>query len=132
MELKKYFKEHKGLGILSTADMKGRVNAAVYAEPYVIDQDRVAFIMADKLSRLNVEKNPYAHYLFKENGPAYKGVRLSLKMQGEFKDQDFVRQVCNAGYSGPYCAAESLKGSYVLSFKVQKVLPLVGDGKKTL
>ncbi len=130
MELKKYFKENKGLGILSTADLKGHVNAAVYAEPHVIDKDRVAFIMADKLSRANVEKNPYAVYLFKENGPGYKGARLYLKKQGEYKDQDFVQQICNIAYSGPYCASESLKGSYVLSFKVEKVLPLVGDGKK--
>jgi len=130
MELKKYFKEHQGLGVLSTADLKGRVNAAIYAEPHVIDKDRVAFIMADKLTRANVEKNPYAVYLFKENGPGYKGARLYLKKQGEYKDEGFVRQICNIAYPSEFCSADSLKGSYVLSFKVEKILPLVGDGKK--
>jgi len=130
VDLRKYFKEKKGLGILSTADANGRVNSAVYAEPYVIDVDRVVFIMGDKLSRANVEKNPYAMYLFKEDGPGYEGLRLYLKKQKEFKDETFVRQVCNIAYPGPYCAIERLQGSHVLSFKVEKVLPLVGDGKK--
>lgn len=130
MELKKYFKEHKGFGVLSTSDLKGRVNAAVYAEPYVIDKDRVAFIMAGKLTHANVDKNPYAVYLFKEDGVGYKGCRLYLKKQGEFKDEDFIKQVCNIAYPGPYCSKESLKGSYLLSFKVEKVLPLVGEAKK--
>jgi hypothetical protein len=130
MELKSYFKGHKGLGVLSTADAKGRVNAAIYAEPHVIDKDRVAFIMADKLTRANLEKNPYAIYLFKEDGPKYKGRRLYLKKQGEYKDEDFVRQVCNIAYPSEYCSASALKGSYVLSFKVEKMLPLMGEGKK--
>ncbi len=131
MELKDYFKGHKGFGVLSTSDLKGRVNAAVYAEPHIIDKDRVAFIMADKLTRANIEKNPYAAYLFKDDGPGYKGVRLYLKKQGEYKDEDFVRQVCNIAYPGPFCSPEALKGSYLLSFKVEKALPLIGDGKKT-
>ena len=125
MDLKKYFKDHQGLGILSTADLKGRVNAAVYAVPHVIDKDRVAFIMADKLTRANVLKNPYAIYLFKENGLGYKGWRLYLKKQGEFKDEDFVRQVCTIAYPKSSCTADYLKGSHLLSFKVEKVIPLV-------
>ncbi len=129
MELNKYFKQHKGLGVLSSADLKGRVNAAIYAQPHVIDAQRVAFIMADKLTRKNIEKNPYAVFLFKEDGPGYKGVRLYLKKQGEFKDQGFVQQVCNLAYPTPYCSEEALKGSYLLSFAVEKVLPLVGEGK---
>ena len=130
MELKKYFREHEGLGILSTADPKGRVNAAVYAKPHVIDKDRVAFIMADKLTRANVEKNPYAAYLFREEGAGYKGVRLYLKRQAEYKDEDFVRQICNIAYPSEHCSPGVLKGAAVLSFKVEKILPLIGDGKK--
>jgi hypothetical protein len=129
MELRKYFQDHEGLGVLSTADRKAKVNAAVYAKPHVIDQDRVAFIMADKLTRANVEENPSAVYLFKEEGPGYKGVRIYLKREAEYKDADFVQQVCHVAYSGPYCSPEALKGSYVLSFRVEKVLPLAGDGK---
>jgi hypothetical protein len=30
MNLKKYFESNKGIGVLSTVDEKGRVNAAVY------------------------------------------------------------------------------------------------------
>jgi hypothetical protein len=130
MDLKRYFKGKDGSGVLSTANSKGVVNAAIYALPHVIDVDRVVFIMADKLSRANIQQNPHAVYLFKEDGPGYKGVRIYLKAQAEFKDEDFVKQVCDIAYPGPYCNAKALKGSSLLSFKVTKVIPLVGDGAK--
>ena len=78
MELKEYFRSTKGLGVLSTADEKGKVDSAVYARPKVGDDGRVAFIMSDRLSISNVRKNPYAAYLFKENGEGWTGVRLFL------------------------------------------------------
>jgi len=36
MNLKTYFENTRGTGIISTADSNGRVNAAVYARPHVI------------------------------------------------------------------------------------------------
>ena len=50
MNLKTYFDETKGLGVLSTADGKGRVNAAVYARPHMMEDGGLAFIMRDRLS----------------------------------------------------------------------------------
>ncbi len=49
MNLKTYFDETKGLGVLSTADGKGRVNAAVYARPHMMEDGGLAFIMRDHL-----------------------------------------------------------------------------------
>jgi hypothetical protein len=37
MNLKKYFDEHIGFGVLSRADQDGRVDAAVYARPHCFD-----------------------------------------------------------------------------------------------
>lgn len=129
MGLKKYFNDHKGLGVLSTGDKTGRINSAVYAKPHVIDRERVAFIMADRLTRSNLEENPYALYLFKEDGPGYKGKRLYLKKQGEFRQEKFVHKVCEIAYQSPFCSAEYLKGAYLCSFTVEKVLPLVMSKK---
>ena len=128
MDLKEYFKKKKGFGVLSTADDKGIVNSALYASPHVIDDTYVAFIMGDRLSRANIRKNPYAVYLFKEGLFGYSGKRLYLKKESESDDQGLIVNTCTATYPGPYCIPQFIKGSFIVFFKVESVLPLVGDG----
>ena len=45
MTLEEYFDNAKGYGVLATADSAGKVNAAVYARPHVMDEKTVAFII---------------------------------------------------------------------------------------
>lgn len=66
MTLREYFEKARGRGVLATADMAGNMNAAVYAKPKIIDEDKIAFIMRDRLSHANVSSNPHATYLFIE------------------------------------------------------------------
>jgi hypothetical protein len=129
MSLQEYFKSKKGFGVLSTADDKGKVDAAPYASPHVIDDTHVAFIMADKLSHANITKNPYAVYLFREGWFGYNGKRLYLKKEKESDDQGLIENTCKATYPGPYCTQRYLKGSFIVFFKVESVLPLVGDAR---
>lgn len=129
MDLKSYFKKTRGLGVLSTADDQGRVDSAVYASPHVIDDTHVAFIMSNRLSRENVTKNPYAAYLYKQSGFGYNGKRLYLKKEKESDDRRLIEDTCKAAYPGPVCTDRYLKGSFIVFFKVESVLPLVGDGK---
>lgn len=67
-QLKEYFETTDGTGILSTADANGKVNCAIYASPRFMDEDRIAFIMLDRLSHANVQSNPHAAYMFMEPG----------------------------------------------------------------
>ena len=69
MELKDYFETTRGTGVLSTADGEGRVDAAVYARPHFMEDGSLAFIMRDRLTHSNLQTNPYAAYLFLEQGP---------------------------------------------------------------
>jgi len=128
MELKEYFRSRKGLGVLSTADDKGKVDSAVYARPKVVEDGRVAFIMSDRLSLSNVRKNPHAAYLFKENGEGWTGVRLFLEYESETREDADVAAACREEYPGPYCGEKYLKGASLVTFRVVSVLPLVGDG----
>ncbi len=128
MGLMEYFGKTRGLGVLSTADNEGKVDSAVYAKPKVVDEENIAFIMSDRLSRSNVRKNQFAVYLFKEEGESWDGKRLYLKYDGEVEDEQEVARVCEQEYPGPYCGEKYLKGSSVVRFKVVSVLPLVGDG----
>jgi hypothetical protein len=45
MQLREYFESKKGVGVMSTADLQGRVNAAIYARPHVMDDGTIAFII---------------------------------------------------------------------------------------
>jgi len=126
MDLKKYFGSKKGLGVLSTADEKGKVNAAVYSKPHVIDDKHVAFIMADRLTHANTNKNPFATFLFKEDGKGYKGKRLYLKKKNETENQKLIAETCKIEYAGSICEPRYLKKTFLVTYKVESALPLLG------
>ncbi|WP_028307963.1 pyridoxamine 5'-phosphate oxidase family protein [Desulfitibacter alkalitolerans] len=121
MSLKEYFEEAKGVGILSTADENGVVDAAVYATPHVFDDETVAFIMRDRLSYHNVSKNPKACYLFLENSPGYMGKRLYLTKIREEKNSEqlFMLRRRNNAYDA---TKENL---FLVTFNVDEVLPII-------
>lgn len=126
MELKEYFESTEGFGVLSTADENGKVNAAVYTKPHVIDDEHVAFIMGDKLTHANTQKNPHAVFLFREEGPGYKGKRLYLKKESESNDQELIKKTCVREYPAVFCEPHYLDNAFLATFSVQMVLPLVG------
>jgi hypothetical protein len=77
MDLREYFENVKGHGVLATADAEGKVDAAIYGKPHFMDDGSIAFIMADRLTHANLQSNNHAAYLFKEKGKGYKGIRLT-------------------------------------------------------
>ena len=84
MRLSEYFEKTKGYGVLSTADSEGRVDATLYSMPIFEDDETVIFIMFDHLTHKNIQANPFASYLFIEEGTkGFKGKRLSLKKYRE-------------------------------------------------
>jgi hypothetical protein len=126
MDLQEYFDKAKGTGVLATSDRDGKVDLAVYAKPHVMDGETVAFIMADRLTHRNLQSNNYAAYLFKEEGPGYKGTRLFLTKLREEQDSDLLYSIRSKRYSSE---REEGKPRFLVFFKVDKVLPLVGAGR---
>jgi len=124
MSLKNYFEKTQGVGILSTSDMSGAVNAAVYSRPHVMDDGSISLIMNSKLSHKNVLENPKAHYLFMEDGPGYKGKRLSLTMLSEEENSERLSELCRRCY--PSELEPEGKVRYLVNFRVEKELPLIG------
>jgi hypothetical protein len=125
MELKEYFDNTKGFGVLSTADGQGRVDAAVYARPHVMEDGLVASIMSDRLSHQNLQTNPHATYLFLEEGPGYRGKRLFLTKVREERDSELIDKICRRCYPREMLPAEP---QFVVVFRVDKELPLIGAG----
>ena len=93
MDMKTYFEQTGGTGILSTVSGAGVVNSAIYARPHFLAEGQVAFIMADRLSRRNLQENPSASYLFIEEGQGYQGTRLNLTRIGEEQDADRIKRL---------------------------------------
>ena len=123
MKISDYFKTAKGMGILATADSKGVVDVAVYAKPHVIDDENIAFIMAEKLTHENLKSNPHAAYMFLEEEEKFKGMRLFLKKTKEEKEGAKIDEIRRKEYP-------NLKGKeYLIYFHVEKVLPLIGAGQ---
>ena len=126
MELKEYFASAKGLGVLATADDQGIVDAAVYAKPHFLEDGSIAFIMADRLTHRNLQTNGHATYLFKESGPGYQGKRIFLTKIREEQDSDLLYSLRSKRYSSQ---KEEGKTRFLVFFKVDKVLPLIGAGR---
>jgi hypothetical protein len=126
MELKEYFEKEKGMGVLATSDAQGKVDVAIYAKPHFMDDGTIAFIMADRLSHHNLESNGRAAYLFKEEGPGYKGVRLFLTKIREEKDSDLLYSLRSKRYPG---GKEEGKPRFLVFFNIEKQLPLIGAGE---
>jgi hypothetical protein len=125
MNLNEYFEKTEGLGVLSTADASGHVDTAIYARPHVLDDENVAFIMADRKSHHNLQSNPQAAYLFKSNGNGYSGLRLYMTKTDEEKNSERLRSLIRRK---SYEADEN-SDLYLVSFRVNKVLGLTGSGK---
>jgi hypothetical protein len=127
MKLGEYFENKKGIGVLSTADSSGKVNAAIYGRPHFMDEQTVAFIAADRLTHANLQTNPHAVYLFKEDG-RYEGQRLYLTRTHEEKDSPLIDEIRRKKFKeveGKY----KTESKFLIYFKVDKVLPLIGEGR---
>ena len=127
MELKDYFEGTKGKGILASADKDGKVDMAVYAKPHFMEDGSVAFIMADRLTHHNLQSNDSAAYLFMEEGKGYKGKRLFLTKTGEEQDSELLYTLRNRKHSSE---KDEGKPRFLVFFKIDKVLPLIGAGKE--
>ena len=129
MDLNEYFENAKGRGVMATSDGNGRVDAAVYARPKVLDEETVAFIMRDRLTHANLQSNPHAAYLFMEDGSGgYKGIRLFLTKISEEQDTDRLYQLRRRDHNELRETREERGPLFLVTFKVDQVLPLTGTG----
>jgi hypothetical protein len=123
MELKEYFENAKGVGVLATADGDGKVDAAIYARPHFLDDGSLAFIMRDRLTHHNLQSNSHATFLFIENGAGYKGKRLFMTKVREETDSELLYSLRRKQYPD-----DKQEAKFLVFFKLENQLPLVGAG----
>ena len=122
--LKDYFENTKGTGIMATADKEGKVNAAIYSRPHFLEDGSIAFIMRDRLTHENLQSNPYAAFLFVEDGPGYRGKRLYLRKTREEENSDLIQSLSRRDDK-----RDDTSVRFLVVFEVDKVLPLIGAVK---
>ena len=127
MDLGEYFKKAEGTGVLATADDQGRVDLAIYAKPHIMDDETIAFIMAERLTHHNLQSNDHAAYLFLEKGQGYKGIRLFLTKMREEQDSELLYSLRSKKYASE---KEEGKPRFLVFFKIDKVLQLIGTNKE--
>ena len=127
MTLEEYFNGVTGKGIMSTADADGKVDAAIYSTPRILEDGTLAFIMRDHLTHHNIGSNPYAAYLFIEDGPHYKGIRLFLKKVREDTDPELIAKMTRRHLTPEQDKAKGAK--FLVYFTLEKILPLIGSGE---
>ena len=125
MDQEEYFENTDGTGILATASAEGKVDIAIYARPHVFDRETIGFIMRGRLSHRNLQSNPYAAYMYIEEGKGYQGKRLYLKKTREENDPKIIEEVRRKP-KREY-ANSSDEDAYLVYFQIEQVRPLVGD-----
>jgi len=119
--LRDYFENTKGFGVLATAHTDGQVNAAVYSRPHFLEDGALAFIMRDRLTHHNLQSNPSATFLFVEEGTGYKGRRLYLTKVREENNPELIRKIKRRKYTD-----DNEEPLFLVYFTLDKELPLVG------
>jgi hypothetical protein len=124
MELKDYFENTNGYGILSTSDSAGKVDAAIYSRPHFMDDGTIALIMRDRLTHHNLQSNSHACFMFIEKGPGYKGKRLFLTKVREEQDSELLQNLRRRQY-----VDDTDESKFLVFFTIDEELPLVTPRK---
>jgi hypothetical protein len=127
MTLQDYFQNTAGTGILATADHEGRVDAAIYSRPHIMEDGSLAFIMRERLTHSNLQSNPYATFLFMERTAHLQGMRLFLKKIREDTDQELIAKMTRRSLSPEQDRAAGPK--HIVYFTLERILALVGPGE---
>ncbi|KAF5085672.1 hypothetical protein DSECCO2_67320 [anaerobic digester metagenome] len=126
-----YFNKQPRIGLLSSANKEGKVDAAIFGSPMMLDEKTVVMGLGENRTFEYLQENPNAVYTIVEQGEAFmdwKGLRVYLKMKeyatsGETLEI-YKKQV--AKVAGEDAAAMI---HATVTFEVTEVRPLVDMGQ---
>ena len=130
-KLMDYFNKQPRIGLLSSASKEGKVDAAVFGSPMMVDEKTVVMGLAQNRTFAYLQENPNAVYTIVEEGETimdWKGLRVYLKMKeyatsGEMLD-NYRKQIANVAGEA---AAAMIHAS--VTFEVTEVRPLIDMGQ---
>ncbi len=126
-ELRQYFKQTKGNGVLITSGKEGKVDAIVYPKPIIDQNDYVVFVTQDPIAYQNLSHNPRAMFVFMEYFQPNQGVRLELIKSHEENESAVQYSMESQKFS-----TKKQNVKHILSFQLQNKLPLYERGDEEL
>ena len=129
--LMEYFNRQPRIGILSTANRGGKVDAAVFGSPQMTDERTVVMALGENRTFEYLRENPSAVFTIVESGKTiadWKGLRVYLWMKeyatsGEMLET-YKKEVARA------VGDEAAKMVHaVVTFEITEVRPLVDMGQ---
>jgi hypothetical protein len=126
-ELMTLFNKYPRIGTLSTANMEGDVNVAVFGSPRMIDEETVVMGIGENRSYRNLQRNPKAVFIVMEPGKSgsdWKGARVYLEAVDMETEGDFYNQIKgNIAKMAGKEAADRIHAA--IRFKITEVRPLI-------
>ena len=130
-KLIEYFNKQPRLGTLSTADKNGKINAAYFGSPRMVDENTIFMGLGNNRTFANLQENPHAVFMVMEPGKTimdWKGIRIYVTMsecQTAGKKLDDMRAAI-AKHAGE---AASKMIHAAVSFEIQEIRPLADFGQ---
>jgi len=126
-QLTDFFARDDHSGVLSTADQKGNVNAAIFGSGRLLDEKTLVFGLGDNRTLGNLKRNPKAVFLCFEQGTTvfdWQGARIYLEAveiisQGPLFEDVVSETMQRAGR----VAARNIRA--VVVFTITDIRPLV-------
>ncbi|HOI13387.1 MAG TPA: pyridoxamine 5'-phosphate oxidase family protein [Methanoculleus sp.] len=130
-KLMDYFNKQPRIGLLSTANREGKVDAAIFGSPMMVDEKTVVMGLGKNRTFEYLQENPNAIYTIVESGETimdWKGLRVYLKMKeyatsGEMLER-YRKQVAEVAGED---AAAMIHAS--VTFEVTELRPLIDMGQ---
>ncbi|KDE56078.1 pyridoxamine 5'-phosphate oxidase [Methanoculleus sp. MH98A] len=126
-----YFNKQPRIGLLSSANKEGKVDAAIFGSPMMLDEKTVVMGLGENRTFEYLQENPNAVYTIVEQGETimdWKGLRVYLKMKeyatsGETLET-YKKQVAKVAGED---AAAMIHAS--VTFEVTEIRPLIDMGQ---
>ncbi len=130
-KLMEYFNKQPRLGTLSTSSKDGKVDAALFGSPHMIDGKTVVMATAKNRTFANLQENPNAVFMIVEPGKDvfdWKGVRVYLKMKEYSTSGELLDMI--KSQVAKFVGEEAANRMYAsVTFEVDEVRPLIDFGQ---
>jgi len=130
-KLMDYFNKMPRLGTLSTANKAGKVNAAYFGSPRMIDEKTIFMGCGKNRTLANLQENPDAVFMIMEPGnspPEWKGIRLYLRMiECETSGKKLDRLKAQIAEKAGEAAAKMMHAA--ITFEIEELRPVADFGQ---
>ncbi len=126
-----YFNKQPRIGVLSTASRSGKVDAAVFGSPQMVDEKTIVVALGENRTFEYLQENPNAVFLIVEQGETitdWKGIRVYMKMK-EYSASGEMLETYKSEITRVLGEEAADMINAVVRFEIDEVRPLVDIGQ---